>query len=192
MPRRVISPRDLILLMRSGQRSGHYDVPDISADDISDISKANLVQKVLLCAQMLFFCASCAVRVNQHLPLTLLEITTISHSLCALASLILWWYKPQDAAYRVQLSEVPISDDDQEHITGLDDKPPKIMLYLTGVIIAALHGLPHILGFNAQFPTPAEQMLWRVASVVVIAAPVVTIPALGGRLKGGETPSTLR
>ncbi|KZW01082.1 hypothetical protein EXIGLDRAFT_761092 [Exidia glandulosa HHB12029] len=71
-------------------------IPDIAAVDIADRSKAGATGKALLCCQVLYFCGSCVARLRQSLPLSLLEITTIAHSLCALLAYAMWWYKPQD------------------------------------------------------------------------------------------------
>lgn len=73
-------------------------LPDISADEIMDKSKATAFTKGFLCSQLLFFCANCAARLHQRLPLSLLEVTTLAHSICALMAYLLWWYKPQDVA----------------------------------------------------------------------------------------------
>ncbi|KZW01080.1 hypothetical protein EXIGLDRAFT_693833 [Exidia glandulosa HHB12029] len=71
-------------------------IPDIATDDIADRSKVSAISKALLCCQVFYFCGSCAARLSQDLPLTLLEITTFAHSLCTLFAYALWWYKPQD------------------------------------------------------------------------------------------------
>src|SRR5690242_21711382 len=38
----------------------------------------------------------CIARLQQNLPVTLLEINTIGHVICAFALYILWWNKPLD------------------------------------------------------------------------------------------------
>lgn len=69
-------------------------LPDMSEHEIADRCKASALAKALLCAQVLSFCGSCVARLQQRLPLSLVEVTTLAHSLCALAAYTLWWAKP--------------------------------------------------------------------------------------------------
>ncbi|KZV86485.1 hypothetical protein EXIGLDRAFT_774592, partial [Exidia glandulosa HHB12029] len=71
-------------------------IPDLSADDITDRSKAGAFTKAILCFQILAFCVGTAARLSQRLPLSLLEVTTLAHCLCALIAYGLWWRKPHD------------------------------------------------------------------------------------------------
>ena len=73
-----------------------YRPLDISKKYLQDKSKANGLAKSLVCLQASWFCVQCLVRVGQALPVTLLEINTFAHSVCALLVYILWWYKPLD------------------------------------------------------------------------------------------------
>ena len=66
----------------------------ISKQDIEDKSKADGLAKTLVCVQALWFCVQCVSRIAQKLPITLLELNTFAHSLCALSVYILWWHKP--------------------------------------------------------------------------------------------------
>ena len=67
---------------------------NISEQDIQDKSKADGLAKTLVCVQALWFCAQCISRVTQQLPITLLELNTFAHSICALLVYLLWWQKP--------------------------------------------------------------------------------------------------
>jgi hypothetical protein len=81
-----------------------YRPLDISKKYLQVKSKANGLAKFLVCLQASWFCVQCLVRVGQALPVTLLEINTFAHSLCALLVYILWWYKPLDVEQRTHLS----------------------------------------------------------------------------------------
>ncbi|EJD39362.1 hypothetical protein AURDEDRAFT_128295 [Auricularia subglabra TFB-10046 SS5] len=73
----------------------HWDsIPSLAADDIQDRSKAGLIAKALFCWQLVAFTVSCIARLTEHLALSLLEITTLAHCLCALLSIVCWWHKP--------------------------------------------------------------------------------------------------
>ncbi|KAK3317250.1 hypothetical protein B0T19DRAFT_434545 [Cercophora scortea] len=69
---------------------------NISQADLADKSKANGMAKALVCIQALWFVIQCIARVAQNLPLSLLELNTVAHALCALTVYILWWHKPLD------------------------------------------------------------------------------------------------
>ncbi|KAF7980339.1 hypothetical protein HWV62_38767 [Athelia sp. TMB] len=38
---------------------------------------------------------------------------------------------------------------------------------LSAIALTLIYGLPHFLGWNAHFPTPLEQLLWRIATLAV-------------------------
>ncbi|KAL8760987.1 MAG: hypothetical protein Q9184_002857 [Pyrenodesmia sp. 2 TL-2023] len=71
-------------------------LPDITASQIRDKSKADGLKKMLVCTQALWFCVQCITRLSQSLPVSLLELNTIGHALCTLAIYIFWWQKPLD------------------------------------------------------------------------------------------------
>lgn len=86
----VLTPAGVQFLMRHAPRV----IPDLSEDSLLDRSKADGIQKFLFVWQMLFFCFSCAERLAQGLPLSLLEVSTLAHALCMLIICIVWWKKP--------------------------------------------------------------------------------------------------
>ena len=69
-------------------------LPEITADEIRDKSKADGLKKTVVCIQALWFCAQCITRQSQALPVSLLELNTIGHALCTLVIYLLWWHKP--------------------------------------------------------------------------------------------------
>jgi hypothetical protein len=73
-------------------------IPDIPVDQINDQSKANGLAKVFVCLQALWFCFQCITRLSFHLSISLLELNTFGHSICALMLAVLWWRKPLDVA----------------------------------------------------------------------------------------------
>ncbi|KZW01081.1 hypothetical protein EXIGLDRAFT_719474 [Exidia glandulosa HHB12029] len=93
-------PTSRVVLMRRGllylMQHAPELIPDVSEDDIEDRSKAGTLSKALLCLQVAVFCLNCVARWNQHMPLSLFEITTLAHALCALTVYALWWHKPFD------------------------------------------------------------------------------------------------
>jgi hypothetical protein len=71
-------------------------LPDISASSIIDRSKTDYLGKTLVCVQAGWMIVQCITRVASHLPVTLLEINTLGHVLCALLIYLFWWHKPLD------------------------------------------------------------------------------------------------
>jgi len=71
-------------------------ISDLSLTDITDRAGSSSLGKTLLIVQVVWFCLNCASRLREHLPLSLLEVSTLAHGLCTLASYALWWSKPQN------------------------------------------------------------------------------------------------
>ncbi|KAF2140459.1 uncharacterized protein K452DRAFT_359536 [Aplosporella prunicola CBS 121167] len=71
-------------------------VPKISEGEIDDKSKASRVAKAIVCVQAGWFIAQCITRMAQSLPISLLELNTLGHSICALVIYRFWWHKPLD------------------------------------------------------------------------------------------------
>ena len=67
-----------------------------SADAIRDKSKADGLAKILICVQAIWFCAQFFARLHQDLMISLLELNTFAHAICALLIYLLWWEKPLD------------------------------------------------------------------------------------------------
>ncbi|EON66247.1 hypothetical protein W97_05640 [Coniosporium apollinis CBS 100218] len=84
-------------------------VPDISQAEIEDKSKGDGLAKTLVCVQVLWFCIQCITRLAQGLSVSLLELNTFGHALCAMLIYLLWWYKPLD------VSEPTLITDESAH-----------------------------------------------------------------------------
>lgn len=73
-------------------------IPDISDESITDRAESSDLSKALLIVQIGWFCTNCAARLLQRLPLSLLEVSTISHALCTFLTYFVWWSKPLNIA----------------------------------------------------------------------------------------------
>ncbi|KAF8811620.1 hypothetical protein BYT27DRAFT_7183765 [Phlegmacium glaucopus] len=73
---------------------GHIEEIRISEESIIDKSKADSLRKALLCIQAGWFVLQCISRLATKLPVTLLEVNTVGHALCALAIYGFWFRKP--------------------------------------------------------------------------------------------------
>ncbi|KAK7424473.1 hypothetical protein QQX98_000438 [Neonectria punicea] len=83
-----VSPHAVI---RLAQR-GHWLY--ISNKQIDDKSKADYIQKALVLTQILWMVTQCITRYICDLPLTLLEVHTIIHVVCAVFLYACWFQKP--------------------------------------------------------------------------------------------------
>ncbi|KAG4438567.1 hypothetical protein IFR05_005942 [Cadophora sp. M221] len=73
-------------------KHGHFC--KISRGDIEDKSKADLLAKSLVCVQVLWVIGQAIERKAAGYPMTLLELHTIVHVVCALLMYALWFQKP--------------------------------------------------------------------------------------------------
>lgn len=85
----TLTPRGLLLLAKCGH------LPKVSAEEIMDKSKVDELGKLLACMQVTWMVVQVCTRLGLHLPVTLLEVTAVSHVVCALVLYALWWHKPR-------------------------------------------------------------------------------------------------
>jgi hypothetical protein len=74
-------------------KCGH--LPNIQKNDIVDKSKADSLAKSLACLQAGWMVVQVIGRAVLGLHVTLLEVNTLGHVLCALLTYLLWWNKPR-------------------------------------------------------------------------------------------------
>lgn len=55
----------------------------------------------------------------------------------------------------------------QSSLTFLDKDGDSMVDVFLSTMLPAAYGMPHLLGWNATFPTHAEQLLWRIAALAV-------------------------
>ncbi|KAJ9615135.1 hypothetical protein H2200_001209 [Cladophialophora chaetospira] len=89
--------------------------------DVQDRSKADGLAKLLICVQVTWLSLECIARKVSHLPLTILEIHTFIHVVCALAIYLIWFKKPLDIK---EATVVDLTTEDEEllsllHLLGL-------------------------------------------------------------------------
>jgi hypothetical protein len=87
-PKLSLTPEGVRLLSFLGR------LPPIHENQILDKSKADGLAKTIVCFQAFWMIVQTIARLITHLPITLLEINTIGHVLCALVLYLLWWSKP--------------------------------------------------------------------------------------------------
>lgn len=87
---RTLTPAGALFLTKLGI------LPPIPVETINDKSKADLMAKLLVCVQGSWMLVQALGRKIDGLPLTLLELNTIMHVVCAILMYVLWFNKPQD------------------------------------------------------------------------------------------------
>ena len=68
----------------------------IDDSEVQDRSKADGLAKLLICTQVTWLSVECLARKASNLPLTILEIHTFIHVVCALTIYLIWFKKPLD------------------------------------------------------------------------------------------------
>ncbi|KAF3920471.1 hypothetical protein ABW20_dc0106334 [Dactylellina cionopaga] len=69
-------------------------LPQTDDCEIRDKSKGDWLAKSLVCFQAFYIIVQAISRLAAHMPISLLEVNTIGHVICALTLYLLWWNKP--------------------------------------------------------------------------------------------------
>lgn len=72
------------------------DLSFLTKESIAGRSKRDYFTKFITSIQAFWFCVQFFVRIHESLPVSLLELNTFAHSVCALITYCLWWHKPSD------------------------------------------------------------------------------------------------
>ena len=91
-PRLTLTAEGARLLSFLGRR------PSVPEGQIRDKSKADGLAKSIVCIQAGWMILQILGRLINQLPVTLLEINTTGHVLCALILYLLWWSKPLEVS----------------------------------------------------------------------------------------------
>ena len=75
----------------------------LSEEDIKSRTKADGIAKTAVLFQALWFIAQCITRLAQRIPISLLELNTWGHAICALFFYVIWWDKPYDVEHPIML-----------------------------------------------------------------------------------------
>ncbi|KAK0461506.1 hypothetical protein IW261DRAFT_1631905 [Armillaria novae-zelandiae] len=81
----------------------------IDPETIEDRSKGDTLSKTISTLQLSWFIVQCVARTNQHLPITLLEMSALSFAGLSMITYSLWWYKPLNVKYHISLDEVDVA-----------------------------------------------------------------------------------
>jgi hypothetical protein len=184
------------------------ETPELSVEDLKDKSKTDYFTKALALVQIGQLLLSLIVRKTRHLAFSQLETLTLAFAICGVLTYICYWYKPQDVKRPIEVwlryEEDNSSGFQQRHFDRLwevltnsetsevgqaadrirNDNIPKAApdtthyaLYVLAILTAGF-GSIHAIAWNFEFPTPAEQLLWRIATLVSSAVPPFALLAI--------------
>jgi hypothetical protein len=172
--RKRLRTKDLYNLLKTGQLLW----PEIEEREISDRSKSDWSVKSLALVQILWFITQLAGRVVQGLAVTTLELFTLGIVFCAVCTYSLWWAKPFDIRQ-------PIVIEDKKRATASSDSCARVGLSEDGfhesewrfnaifLLIVIIFGGIHVVAWQFHFPTYAEQLTWRICSIVSTIIPII-------------------
>lgn len=95
---KILTPWGIMAMARRGQ------LPEIGQKKIEVKSKADQLAKLIACLQVGWMVVQAIAREVQGLPVTLIELNTIAHVICAFVMYGLWWKKPQDVKEPLEIA----------------------------------------------------------------------------------------
>ncbi|KAE9375256.1 hypothetical protein N431DRAFT_463354 [Stipitochalara longipes BDJ] len=164
-------------------------IPDITDDEIKDRSKADSLVYAIALWHIFWMLLQVIARWAKHLPLALIEVNALAFIVCGIFTYSLLWWKPQDVQCPIILRvnretfdremNNNIRDVLNQHarMAGQDSYRRSHIPYTTrsltdmlwvGLLTAAAFNALHCIAWDYTFPTPAEQWIWRTASIVAI------------------------
>ena len=184
-------------------------LPDIATAEIHDKSKSSIFVKTVAAVQVFWVLIQVIVRAAKGLAVSQLELAVTGFSACAIITYILLIPRPQGVQVpsrpirckpgsKLDHSPLFFRDvlvpgwvGDQSHLCDIRQRTviPNDMLsihdwlvyfYVGGIILGGvIFGGIHVAGWNLDFPTPIEQKLWRISSILMTCLlPVVLVPTL--------------
>jgi hypothetical protein len=177
----------------------------LSLKVIRDKSKSSNIAKTIACFQVGWLIAQSTGRRIQGLPITLLEVATIAYAANCFLIYGLWWKKPLDiavpfkvAAEGIRTSPTRASEiatyqlpswvftNVEEHIKQTKFGALKVRALHSHVIRSeadvtlaaastAMFGAIHLAGWNSDFASPIEKILWRTCSSLATGLPLILL-----------------
>jgi hypothetical protein len=165
----------------SRQMTERLQFDDLPSDSvIQDKSKADALAKSLALLQSGWFLAQTITRAIQKLPVTTLELGISGLITSASVAYGFWWYKPQGVQLPIQIRTLNGVDkiysvgNFGDWRTALWKPIPIAAFAIASLVVGGIH----CAAWEFVFPTPTEQLLWRIASIFVTVVPVVEAAAI--------------
>ncbi|GAB7323348.1 hypothetical protein MBLNU13_g05812t1 [Cladosporium sp. NU13] len=155
---------------------------------LQDPSKASGLAKFITCAQAFWFCSQCIARLSQDMAISLLELNTFAHCISAFFIYVFWWHKPYDVATHVYIetTELPLVDlywhthfrsnnMAEEMFSSYSWAEDGVFRALVMFLTFLVYGAIHSLAWAYHFPTHAEGIIWRCASVATASSGLIVL-----------------
>jgi hypothetical protein len=155
---------------------------------LQDLSKASGLAKFITCAQAFWFCSQCIARLSQDMAISLLELNTFAHCISALFIYVFWWHKPYDVATHVYIESTEVFKGEfdrctcfrsrnmaKEMFSSEDWAEARIFRPLIMFLTFLVYGAIHSLAWAYHFPTRAEGIIWRCASVATASSGLIVL-----------------
>ncbi|KAI1172758.1 hypothetical protein F4777DRAFT_581613 [Nemania sp. FL0916] len=184
----------------------HIRLPSISEDDLKDKSKTDPFTKFLAVFQILQLVLSLAVRQARRLAFSQLETLTLAFAIFGVLTYVCSWYKLQgvntpievrlnkplprgiekhsvDSLWRVLTNSGARGDARyldrirNDNISRTKARKTHWALWVLTILTAGF-GSIHTIAWSSQFPTFPEQLLWKIATIISVAAPPFALIAI--------------
>ncbi|KAJ8586741.1 hypothetical protein M405DRAFT_822873 [Rhizopogon salebrosus TDB-379] len=163
-PYHTLSPDNLLKMAQSGC----IDIPKLSARQIRDRSKGNMISKGLVVLQIAWFVLQLISRKIYHLETTQLEAGTLAFAVLNFITYAVWWNKPLDVqcphpVYWTSPGSKPEDSYFNEHVCALSiccSVYPKLgFLKLSVLLGTIMNPLAQLLGSMDNFTTKKYRVL---------------------------------
>ncbi|KAK6841217.1 hypothetical protein PG995_000315 [Apiospora arundinis] len=175
-------------------------LPFLASDDLDDRNKQDLFLKLLALGQISWFIFEIGSRLYRHLHISLLEVMVLAFSLCTIITYVLLLDKPNNATYTItvpaarhpqtgpEMTRLGLAGpamsawgrtslwipNNAAHLDyPLDGSAATATLQYTAWASAAsvfMFGSIHCIGWNFQFPTHFEKIMWHASSIITAVA----------------------
>jgi hypothetical protein len=171
-------------------RSNHATLLPIQRAMEQDPSKASGLAKVITCAQAFWFCSQCIARLSQNMAISLLELNTFAHCISAFFIYVFWWHKPYNVATHAYIEKAGLPETLQLKMSSPDGTDTRSRSRNTAretfnpfnwalagfwrplivVLTFCIYGAMPSLAWQYHFPSTAERIIWRCASIATAAS----------------------
>ena len=179
----VIRAKDLHILVSKKV----IQLPEITKEDIKARSKGDTLAQCITACQVVWFAIDKFARLAAHLPICLLELSTLAFIACSSMIAVFWWSKPLDIMTSSSLTIAPEKEAEFLNVYPKLDFAPNEQDLAEKVApkefwadlnsrqktkakhalwIGSIFNGIHIAAWHSAFPSLTEQMMWRVCSTV--------------------------
>lgn len=120
------------------------------------------------------------------MAMSLLELNTFAHCISAFFIYVFWWHKPYDVATHVYIESnhvhkykellcIRSRNMNDEMFSSNDWAGAGFWRPLVMILIFLLYGAIHSLAWQYHFPTHAEEIIWRCASIATASSGLIVL-----------------